>query len=326
MRATPLTTTGPQNLHPARAPRRPAPQTRWTKHRGLVNTNNPLAELAIERDSSNNLIRRYTYGANISPVSMTTTAGSFYYHYDPLGNVANLTDSSGTTQWTYSYEPYGNPLTTTQNAGSAPTNPIRYTGQYRDTTGLYNLRARQYDPNTGRFNESDPSPAGLTNPYAAAYIYGADAPTVQGDPSGQDGEDHPGLGGGDNAAAAADDARSGYITAADQARNNGIPDPYAENAEAQSAKPSEPYKRPSSARATRTQKAAVQGQPCVECGQKASKMYVNHEPPLVQQHYEHGEIDLENTTTNAHCPTCSNAQGGRLSHYSRQMNLTHFGP
>ena len=36
MRATPLTTTGPQNLHPARAPGRPVPHTRWTKHRGLV--------------------------------------------------------------------------------------------------------------------------------------------------------------------------------------------------------------------------------------------------------------------------------------------------
>ena len=36
MRATPLTTTGPQNLHPARAPGRPVAQTKWTKHGGLV--------------------------------------------------------------------------------------------------------------------------------------------------------------------------------------------------------------------------------------------------------------------------------------------------
>lgn len=117
---------------------------------------------------------------------MTTTAGSFYYHYDPLGNVVNLTDASGATQWTYSYEPYGNPLTTTQNGGSAPANPIRYSGQYLDTTGLYNLRARQYDPTTGRFNETDPSPGGLTDPYVAAYIYGADDPTRYDDPSGRD--------------------------------------------------------------------------------------------------------------------------------------------
>jgi RHS repeat-associated protein len=150
----------------------------------IWDTNNPLAQLAIERDGSNNLIRRYSYGAGISPVSMTTTAGSFYYHYDPLGNVANLTDSSGVTQWTYNYEPYGNPLATTQNAGGAPTNPIRYTGQYQDTTGLYNLRARQYDPTTGRFDEADPSPSGLSAPFAAAYVYGADNPVSFADPGG----------------------------------------------------------------------------------------------------------------------------------------------
>jgi hypothetical protein len=51
VRATPLTTTGPQNLHPARAPGRPAPQTRWTKHRGLVRAieDERLARVSAER-------------------------------------------------------------------------------------------------------------------------------------------------------------------------------------------------------------------------------------------------------------------------------------
>ena len=152
--------------------------------RYIWDANNPLPELAIERDGSNNLLRRYVYGTGISPLSMTTTAGSFYYHYDPLGNVANLTDASGAAQWTYSYEPYGNPLTTTQNSGSAPSNPMRYTGQYLDTTGLYNLRGRQYDPSSGAFLEADPAPAGSTTPYEGSYAYASDDPTLQTDPDG----------------------------------------------------------------------------------------------------------------------------------------------
>jgi hypothetical protein len=36
VRATPLTTTGPRNLHAAAAARSPVPHNEWTKRRGLV--------------------------------------------------------------------------------------------------------------------------------------------------------------------------------------------------------------------------------------------------------------------------------------------------
>src|SRR5439155_23423219 len=68
-------------------------------------TNAPLPELASERDSNGNLIRRYVYGSAITPLSLTTPANTYYYHYDQLGSVTNLTNSTGATQWTYSYEP-----------------------------------------------------------------------------------------------------------------------------------------------------------------------------------------------------------------------------
>jgi RHS repeat-associated protein len=150
----------------------------------LWDSNWPLPQLVLERDGSNSLLRRYTYGAGIGPLSMATVAGSFYYHYDPLGSVANLTNASGATQWTYSYEPYGSPVVTT-NAGGAPANPIRFTGQYLDSTGLYNLRARQYDPTSGRFLETDPSPAPASMPYTGTYAYAGDDPSLGIDPSGQ---------------------------------------------------------------------------------------------------------------------------------------------
>lgn len=142
----------------------------------LWDSNNPLPELALERDGSNNLLRRYTYGNGIGPVSMTTPAGSFYYHHDTLRNIANLTNASGTNQWTYSYEPYG--IATAIPNGSPPANPIQYNAQYQDTTGLYNFRAREYDPSTGRFNGLDPTPAGPTIPYEASYDYAGQDPIL----------------------------------------------------------------------------------------------------------------------------------------------------
>ena len=38
---------------------------------------------------------------------MTTGGAAYYYHYDNLGSVANLTSATGTTQWTETYEPFG---------------------------------------------------------------------------------------------------------------------------------------------------------------------------------------------------------------------------
>jgi RHS repeat-associated protein len=140
----------------------------------LWDSNNSMPELALERDGNNNLLRRYSYGNGIGPISMTTPAGSFYYHYDTLRNVANLTDASGVTEWSYSYEPYG--TATAVPNGSPPANPMQYNGQYLDATGLYNLRAREYDPTTGRFNGLDPTPPGPTSPYEASYDYAGQDP------------------------------------------------------------------------------------------------------------------------------------------------------
>src|SRR4029077_5409016 len=56
--------------------------------------------------------------------------------------------------------------------------------EYSDPTGLYSLRARQYDPSLGRFDQTDSAPSALGQPYSAAYEYVADQPTTMVDPSG----------------------------------------------------------------------------------------------------------------------------------------------
>ena len=115
---------------------------------------------------------------------MSSGGNLFYYHTDMLGSIANLTDAAGDSQWTYSYEPYGAVKTETQDDPSAPANPIRFTGELQDETGLYHLRARQYDTATGRFLGVDPLAPSVSSPAVSAYSYVSNRPTVLVDPSG----------------------------------------------------------------------------------------------------------------------------------------------
>ncbi|WP_133412043.1 RHS repeat domain-containing protein [Vallicoccus soli] len=145
--------------------------------------NNPLPQLARETNGSNALQRRYTQG--LDTIAMTTGAGTFYYHYDGLGSVTALTNATGTVQAQYNYEAYGDLRRSTQTAG-APTNPLRYTGEYYDTfTDTYHLRARQYDTHLGRFTQTDPHPAQVADPYVGRYVYVNNKPTTLVDPSGR---------------------------------------------------------------------------------------------------------------------------------------------
>jgi len=157
-----------------------------------------LGLLAMERDGNNALLRRYLYGTG-DLLSMYTGGASYYYHPDALGSVANLTKSTGVTEWTYVYEPFGSPRSTTQNDPSAPTNLMRYTGQLFDTgPSLYHLRARQYDPSNGRFLQLDPQAPSLSDAYLSSYLYAENRPTVLTDPSGRAGEEPDGGGPGED--------------------------------------------------------------------------------------------------------------------------------
>jgi len=148
--------------------------TASSKTNFLWDVNNGLPQLAQERNGSNNLQRQYIYG--LKRIRQSQGTGT-YYLYDGLGSVANTLAPLGALQKTLSYEPYGAIRTT---SGSSPTNFFHFTGEYLDPTGLYHLRARQYDPVTGRFLTLDPIKA-----ESSAYAYAVQRPTVFTDPSGQ---------------------------------------------------------------------------------------------------------------------------------------------
>jgi RHS repeat-associated protein len=139
--------------------------------------------LALEQNGSDRLIRRYVVGLDV--VSMATRSDTSYFHYDGLGSVTNVTSSTGAPLWAYQYEPFGTPRAETQSSRKSPDNPLRFAGQYLDgETGLYHLRARQYDSVTGRFLSLDPVAQPDDEPGVAPYVYVGDRPTVFTDPNG----------------------------------------------------------------------------------------------------------------------------------------------
>lgn len=140
-----------------------------------------LPEMVLERDGSGSQLRRYLYGHG--PLSMTAGGGRSYYHRDSLGSITNVTSSSGAEQWSYAYEPFGT-TTPTQVDANAASNPLAFTGQYSDPTGLYHLRARQYLPSIGRFGAMDPITSPFGTSHGSSYAYVGDRPTSATDPSG----------------------------------------------------------------------------------------------------------------------------------------------
>jgi RHS repeat-associated protein len=146
----------------------------------LWDGNFALPQLSLERDSSSSLIRRYTYGNG--RISMTTPQTTAYYSTDTLGTVTELSGAGGTLLGQYDTNPFGDGASATNLDPSVAGNPFVYAGEYQDpTTGLYNLRARQYDPTTGRFLSRDPLGP---QDYASLYTYVADNPLDYTDPSG----------------------------------------------------------------------------------------------------------------------------------------------
>lgn len=89
-----------------------------------------------------------------------------------------------------------------------------------------------------------------------------------------------------------------------------------------------PYVRPSYS-VTDEQRAAVQGKPCVYCGQITDNQIVDHKLPLSIEYYKTGSIDIENMRSveavQPSCPSCSFSQGAELSWFSKFMKGLLFG-
>jgi RHS repeat-associated protein len=107
------------------------------------------------------------------------------YVMDGQRNIRFVTDEIGNKVRSTEYDPFGN-VTGTQ--GALTGNRYQFQTQQNDSeSGMYYLRARYYDPTTGRFISRDPIKGTLTNPITQnPYAYAGNNPINNSDPSGED--------------------------------------------------------------------------------------------------------------------------------------------
>lgn len=104
-------------------------------------------ERCEERDASGNVTRRFfAQGEQIG-------GQNYYYSFDHLGSVREMTDGSGAIRARYDYDPYG---VRTKTAGDLDAS-AGYTGHYfHAQSGLHLTMFRAYDAQTGRWLSRDP--------------------------------------------------------------------------------------------------------------------------------------------------------------------------
>jgi len=93
------------------------------------------------------------------PLAMAAGSQLVYLHTDQLGTPRTGTDASGTVIWRWASNPFGSTAANSDPDGNGVqvTLNLRFPGQYYDAeTGLHYNYFRDYDPETGRYIESDP--------------------------------------------------------------------------------------------------------------------------------------------------------------------------
>jgi RHS repeat-associated protein len=135
-------------------------------------------DLLMELNAAGQPIRTYTYYPGVDrPHSVQMNGQTYYYAMEEPGHVKALIDASNDVATRYDYTPWGE-----VDATGTVTQSLGYMArEYDETIGLYNVRARWYDPHQGRFVSEDPiGLAGGINPYA----YAGGNPINHTDPSG----------------------------------------------------------------------------------------------------------------------------------------------
>jgi len=107
-----------------------------------------------EMDYAGSVLARYTHSPVIDqPLAELRSGVASYYQEDGLGSVTSLSSGGAALANTYAYDSYG------KLSASSGTliNPVQYTGREFDSEiGIYEYRARYYDPSAGRFLSEDP--------------------------------------------------------------------------------------------------------------------------------------------------------------------------
>jgi RHS repeat-associated protein len=110
------------------------------------------------------------------PGGMQSGPSHYFFSYDHLGSLREVTDASGNVVSRYDYDPYGR---LTINQGTPP--PFGFAHYYYHApSGLSLTKFRAYDPNLGSWESRDPLADVFGNPYG----YAGEDPIDNLDPAG----------------------------------------------------------------------------------------------------------------------------------------------
>jgi RHS repeat-associated protein len=153
----------------------------------LIDKENPTGfAQTLETRPASGAAPSTTYVLGIDIISQRQAGSDLILLPDVLDSTRILTDINAAITNRYDFDAYGNLLNAVLGVLSPPATRVLYAGQMFDPTLLqYSMRARLYDPTTGRFTQRDSFPGVLSVPLSLhKYIYTHDNPENLRDPSG----------------------------------------------------------------------------------------------------------------------------------------------
>jgi RHS repeat-associated protein len=149
------------------------------------NLGNGLESTDLVTDGSGNVVSDYVYGGSNIIARLDANGEPIYYLMDSMGSVIGLVDAQGNRVSRIVYDGFGE--VKSGDDGTSLGGDFRFQGQWLETeSGLYYMRARDYDSKTGLFLSRDvvdvqEQSVEAFNPYQFAY----NNPLIYSDPSGK---------------------------------------------------------------------------------------------------------------------------------------------
>jgi RHS repeat-associated protein len=149
------------------------------------NLGNGLDSTDLVTDGNGNIVSDYVYGGSGIIARLDANGDPIYYLTDSMGSVIGLVDSQGNRISRIIYDGFGE--VKSGDDGTSLGGDFRFQGQWLETeSGLYYMRARDYDAETGLFLSRDAvdvqqQSVEAFNPYQFAF----NNPLIYSDPSGR---------------------------------------------------------------------------------------------------------------------------------------------